>query len=124
MAVSNSARRAAASIAGVLLIALGGAASAANPPTVAAPSSPTRAMRQEMAALHEQMAACLRSDKSISECRTEMLKHCQDMMGSRGCTRMMHSGGMMGMGSGMMGTGQGMRGRMTSKPPSTSSPPQ
>lgn len=124
MAVSNSARRVITSIAGVLLIALGSGASAANPPTVATPSTPTKAMRQKMATLHEQMAACLVSDKPVSECRTEMVKHCQDMMGSRGCSRMMRSGGMMGMGRGMMGAGQGMRGRMASKPPSSSSPPQ
>lgn len=119
MLLSNSARRAAAAITGALMMALTSAAFAANPPTT--PSTPTKEMRERMATLHEQMAACLRSDKSISDCRAEMRQHCQAMMGSQGCTRMMGSGGMMGMGRGMMGKGQGMRGPMTSKPPS--SPP-
>jgi hypothetical protein len=44
-----------------------------------------------MAALHEQMAACLRSDKSIADCRDEMRKNCQTTVGSQGCP-------MMGMG--------------------------
>ena len=115
MPFSNSAHRLATTITGALLIALGSAAFAANPPT--APSTPTKEMRERMATVHEQMAACLRSDKSISECRTEMLKHCHDMMGGQGCTRMMGKGGMMGM-------GQGMHGHMTSNPPSGSSPPK
>ena len=119
----NTTRHAATSIAGALLIALSSAAFASNPPA-ATPSAPTRAMRERMANLHEQMAACLRSDKSISECRTEMQKQCQEMMGSQGCMRMMGSGGMMGMGGGMMGGGQGMHGRMTSSPPPNSNPPK
>lgn len=110
MLLPNSARRAAKAITGALLMALSSAAFAANPPT--APSVPTKEMRERMATLHEQMAACLRSDKSISECRTEMMQHCRAMMGNPGCT------GMMGMGRGMMGMGQRMHGPMTSKPPS------
>lgn len=113
MRLSNFGRRVATPIAGALLIALSSAAFAAEPP--AAPSAPTKEMRERMAALHEQMAACLRSDKSVSECRTEMQKHCQAMMGNQGCTRMMGTGGMMGM-------RRGMHGRTTSSPPS--SPPK
>ncbi len=115
MPVSNSTRRVATAITGALMMALTSAAFAANP---SAPSAPTKEMRERMATLHEQMAVCLRSAKPISECRTEMMQHCQAMMGSQGCTGMMGSGGMMGMGRGMMGMGQGMRGPMTSKPPS------
>lgn len=118
---TNSARQFTAAIAGALLIALSSAAFAANPP-VSAASTPSREMREKMATLHEQMAACLRSDKSIAECRTEMQKHCQDMMGSQGCTRMMGSGGMMGMG-GRKGMGRGMH-RMMGNPPSSSGPPE
>lgn len=120
MPLSNSGRRVATAITGALLIALSSAALAADAP--AAPSTPTKAMRERMATLHEQMAACLRSDKSISECRAQMQKHCQAMMGNQGCARMMGTGGMMGMGGGMMGTGKGMHGPMTSSPPS--SPPK
>lgn len=120
MSHPNSSRRIATAITGALLIALSSAAFAADAP--AAPSTPTKEMRERMATLHEQMAACLRSDKPVSECRTEMLKHCQAMMGNQGCTRMMGGAGMMGMGGGMMGMGKGMHGPMTSSPPS--SPPK
>ena len=120
MPLSNSRRRLATAIAGALLIALSSAALAADAP--AAPATPTRAMREGMATLHEEMAACLRSEKPLSECRAEMQKHCQAMMGKQGCTRMMGTGGMMGMGRGMMGMGKGMHGPMTSSPPS--SPPR
>ena len=117
MRFSNSTRRVATSIAGALLIALGSAVFAANPPTTT-PSAPSKAMREKMAAVHEQMAACLRSDKSISECRAEMRQQCQEMMGAQGCTMMM------GMGGGMMGMGKGMQGGMMSNPPPSSSPPK
>lgn len=115
MPLPDSGRRIATLITGALLIALGSAAFAADPP--AAASSPTKEMRERMATLHEQMAACLRSEKPVSDCRTEMLQHCRAMMGSQGCTGMMGSGGMMGMGGGMMGMGKGMHGPMTSSPP-------
>src|SRR6185312_13350181 len=101
MVFSKPLRGAAAAITGALLLALSSAAFAADAP--AAPATPTKEMRERMATLHEQMAACLRSDKHVSECRTEMLKHCQSMMGNQGCTRMMGGAGMMGMGGGMMG---------------------
>src|SRR5450759_4890233 len=55
----------------------------------AAAPEPTKEMRAKMATLHEQMAACLRSDKSFSDCHSE--KGCQQLMGERGCP-------MMGMG--------------------------
>jgi hypothetical protein len=55
------------------------------------PSEPSKEMRAKMATLHEQMATCLRSDKSFSDCRSEMMKGCQQLMGERGCP-------MMGMG--------------------------
>ena len=47
--------------------------------------TPTKEMREKMAALHEHMAACLRSDKPITECRTEMAKNHQEMMHEMGC---------------------------------------
>lgn len=108
MAVSNSirnpTRRAVTSMMGVLLIALSSTAFTGNAPTTPlkrAPLpyefAPTKEMREKMALLHEQMAACLRSSKSISECRAEMQKNCHDMMGDQGCTMMM-----MGTGGGKM----------------------
>src|SRR6185312_11139923 len=54
MMLSNSTRRAATSVTGALLIALGAAAFAGNPPASAGPT-PTKAMREKMAVLHQQM---------------------------------------------------------------------
>ena len=64
-----------------------GAALSANPPT-SAQSAPSKEMREKMATLHEQMATCLRSDKSIAECHTDMMKSCQDVVGKDGCLMM------------------------------------
>jgi len=129
MPIENSARVIVTAIASALLIALSSTAFADNTPVAALKRAPVpsldasaKEMRERMATLHEQMAACLRSNKSISECHSEMLKHCKAMIGNQGCSRMMGTGGMMGIGCGMKGMGQGMHGRMTSSPPS--SPPK
>ena len=63
-----------------------------------APATVTKETREKMAVLHEQMAACLRSDKPIADCHSQMMKSCQDAMGEQGCRMMGH--GMMGGGSG------------------------
>ena len=59
--------------------------------------------RQKMAEMHSKMAACLQSDKQMSDCQGEMMKSCKDMMGKSGCP-MMGKGQMKGMmgGPGMM----------------------
>jgi hypothetical protein len=44
--------------------------------------------REKMAALHEQMAACLRTDKPFAECHSTMIKSCQEQLGSAGCPMM------------------------------------
>jgi len=44
--------------------------------------------REKMAVLHEQMAACLRSDKSFPECHSTMIKSCQEQLGNDGCPMM------------------------------------
>ena len=54
-------------------------------------TEPSKEMRAQMATVHEQMAACLRSDKSFHDCRSEMMNGCQQLMGKPGCH-------MMGMG--------------------------
>jgi hypothetical protein len=41
----------------------------------------TTEQRQKMAAMHEHMAICLRSDKPMAECKKEMMKSCEDSMG-------------------------------------------
>lgn len=74
------------------VLAIVSAALGANPPT-GAQSDPSKEMREKMATLHEKMAECLRSDKSITECRTAMMKSCHDVVGNDDCS-------MMGMGRG------------------------
>ncbi len=71
---------------------------AADPPASAstAQAAPSKETREKMATLHEHMAACLRSDKSISDCRTEMMKSCRETIGPQGCQMMGKAhGGMM-----------------------------
>lgn len=71
-----------------IALAIGtGAAYAADapPPAHAAPS---KEMREKMATMHEQMAACLRSDKAVATCHEEMMKACRETMGDKGCPMM------------------------------------
>lgn len=64
----------------------------ATPAKAAAPAKevapPSKEMREKMALAHEKMAACLRSDHSVADCRQEMMKSCHEMGG--------HACGMMG----------------------------
>ena len=59
----------------------------------------TAEQRQKMADAHDKMAACLRSDKPLGDCREEMMKACKEGMGKDGCPMMgqrgMHQGHMM-----------------------------
>ena len=71
--------------------------------TAANPTAPPKEVREKMATLHEQMAACLRSDKPLADCHSEMMKSCQDTMGKKDCPMMGH---------GMMGSGSGKRAHM------------
>lgn len=82
------------------------AAFAADLPAGAQQPAPSKEMREKVATLHEQMAACLRSEKPFAECRAQMMKSCQSTMGTQGCPMM----GMMGRGQ--SGSGMGMHGRM------------
>ena len=51
----------------------------------------TKETREKMAAVHEQIAACLRSDKPVAECRAEMAKSHSELMQASGCPhRKMH----------------------------------
>jgi hypothetical protein len=80
------------------------AGTAATPPSVPTPPALSKETREKMATLHEEMAACLRSDKPLGACRNEMVKRCQDLMGGKGCPMMggpLH--GMRGMHEQMMG---------------------
>jgi hypothetical protein len=65
-----------------------GAARSAEPAPAAASArepGPSKEAREKMALMHEKMAACLRSEKSLAECSTEMLKNCRDIMGPENC---------------------------------------
>ena len=89
-------RTAMLAVAGIAAALLGAGAAWSADPAPTAPAaktapSPSKETREKMAVLHEQMAACLRSDKSVSECHAQMMKSCHDNLGANGCP-------MMGMG--------------------------
>jgi len=65
-----------------------GAASLAATQPPSAPTTVTKESREKMAVLHEQMAACLRSDKPLADCHSEMRKSCKESMGDQGCPMM------------------------------------
>jgi hypothetical protein len=50
---------------------------------------PSKEARAKMATMHEQMAACLKSDKKFSECHDQMMSSCP-MMKDGKCPMMMH----------------------------------
>ena len=94
--------------------ALGVAVLCASPAWAAPPpasTAPSQEMREKMAQVHEKMAACLRSDKTIAECHREMKANCRAELGDRGCGMMQRRG--MGMAPG----------RMMSPPPPPPPPP-
>ena len=65
-----------------LVVGLSGAM--AQSPSPGNPAAPSKETREKMATFHERMAACLRSDKPVAECRAEMMKH----FGETGCPMM------------------------------------
>lgn len=68
-------------------------------PIFAAETKVSKEDRQKMADMHSKMAACLKSDKPMSECQKDMMNSCRQMMGKDGCPMMGH---MRGMNHGMM----------------------
>jgi hypothetical protein len=84
-----------------------------------AADEPTPEQRQQMSAVHQKMAECLKSNRPIAECRNEMMSSCRSMMGEKGCPMMESAGG--GMGPGMMGPGMHRHG-MTPGTPSKEEP--
>lgn len=74
-------------VASMVVLVGGGISFAADVPS-ADHAAPTKEMREKMATLHEQMAACLRSDKPIADCRSEMKKSCSEALGKEGCPMM------------------------------------
>ncbi len=89
----------------VAAIGTSGLFAADTPPAAAPPaaqsapmSSPpalSKEQREKLATVHEQMAACLRSERTLAECHDQMRQGCRAAMGSAGCPGM---GMMMGPG--------------------------
>ena len=68
---------------------------------LAADAKVSKEDRQKMAEMHTKMAACLKSDKPMSDCQKDMMSNCKEMMGKGGCPMMGQMKGMMN-GPGMM----------------------
>lgn len=49
------------------------------------PMEMTAEQRVKMATIHENMATCLKSDKNIEVCHSEMKDNCKSMMGEESC---------------------------------------
>ena len=79
-------------IATLVLIFGARAALTAEPPSQSHPAM-SKEQREKMATIHDQIAACLRSDKPVADCHKEAMKSCQDAMGKDWCSMMHeHSG--------------------------------
>lgn len=101
MATRNVSAHTVAMLAGVLLLSTAIAVPAAAPPAPATATASkeqatetkplpalSKETREKLAALHEQMAACLRSDKSIADCHAEMRAACTASLKNMGCPSM------------------------------------
>ena len=71
-----------------LLLATSSLYAAPKQSTKMMPMEPTPEQRVNMATVHENMAACLKSDKTIETCHSEMKSSCKSMMGDDGCKMM------------------------------------
>lgn len=54
------------------------------------PMEPTPEQRVNTATVHENTAACLKSDKTVEACHSEMRSSCKSMMGNDACRMMKH----------------------------------
>ena len=79
----------AVSLTATLALLLGAGAAFSEGPASQSHPTVSKEQRERMANIHEQMAACLRSDKPVAECHKEAMKSCQEAMGKEGCS-MMH----------------------------------
>lgn len=78
-------------VAGLLFTAM---AAGAQPKPAGRPPEMTAEQREKMAVAHEKMAACLRSERPVSECHDELWKSCDATMGVGKCP--MRGGGRRG----------------------------
>ncbi len=51
-------------------------------------AKPSSEAREKMAAMHDKMALCLRSDKAIKDCHSEMHEQCKEHQGEGSCPMM------------------------------------
>jgi hypothetical protein len=54
-------------------------------PTEPASGAEPQQSREQMARAHEKMAACLRSERPLAECRAEMMHTCKAAKAKQGC---------------------------------------
>lgn len=54
----------------------------------------TPEQRQSMATAHDKMANCLRSEKTVEDCKKDMMESCEEAMGKDGCYMMGKKGKM------------------------------
>lgn len=81
-----SRKRARIFLIGVMLALVETAFAAEQAPTKGV--EPSRQAREQMAKMHEEMAACLRSEKTLADCQTQMHARCMTAMGEKGCPMM------------------------------------
>jgi type II secretory pathway component PulF len=81
--------REAVSLTSMLALLLSAGAAFSEEPASQSHPTMSKQQREKMATIHEQMAACLRSDKPAAECHKEAMKSCEEAMGKDGCS-MMH----------------------------------
>ena len=69
-----------------MMVAMGLGMAAEEPPASPAAQgpAPSKDLREKMAAAHERMALCLRSERDLADCRREMQGACR-RMGAYGC---------------------------------------
>jgi hypothetical protein len=79
-------KRGKALVAALCVLAVGAAVAADDSPSDMHHAPPSKQDREQMAKLHEHMAACLRSDKTMRDCHEAVRKECQDTMGDK-CIR-------------------------------------
>lgn len=72
----------------IVSLIVGLSSAMAQTPSPAATATPSKETRGKMAGVHERMAACLRSDKPIAECRAQMMKSVGHIPGETGCPMM------------------------------------
>jgi hypothetical protein len=78
----------AVSLSATLALILGANAALSDEPAAASHPTMSKEQREKMATIHEQMAACLRSDKSMDACHKEAMKNCEQAMGKDWCSTM------------------------------------